>query len=124
MLARHFRFRGLGSVRAAMNHGSTTRAGLFTIKKLPRHNQPLPRAAVVVSRKVAKRAVTRNRIRRRMYEQLQIHWDRITVPMDVVVIAHDTRLATLPETELNALFEGAFKSALTTSHQRPTYRPR
>jgi ribonuclease P protein component len=124
MLARHFRFKGLGSVRAAMNHGLTTRAGLFTIKRLPRHNQPLPRAAVVVSRKAAKLAVTRNRIRRRIYEQLQAQWSLVTEPMDIVVIVHDKRLAKLPEVELKAIFSRNFKSSLAAPYSPPTYRPR
>lgn len=47
------------------------------------------RLAVVVSKKVAKSAVTRNRIRRRLYEAVRKNWARIPKQQDIAIIVFD-----------------------------------
>lgn len=66
------------------------RGPLFSIKSVLNNRRSTYRAAVVVSRKVHKSAVTRNRIRRRLYEILrQIEGD-IAGPYDIVItVFHD-----------------------------------
>lgn len=107
-----------------MNHGMTTRAGLFTIKRLPQARRPYPRMGVIVSKKAAKHATTRNRIRRRIYELLRAHQGAITEPMDIVVIVHDRAVATLPPPELAAQFLRAFKNSLASPFKPNTHRRR
>ena len=112
MLARTYRFQGLGSVRAAMNHGDTTRAGLFTIKHLAQPRREHPRIGIIVSKKTAKRATVRNRIRRRIYGLFKTHWHLITRPIDIVVIVHESKVAEMPASELDDLFVKTLQKAL------------
>ena len=45
------------------------------------------RLGLVVSRRVDKRAVVRNRIKRRLREIFRLHRARLTQPLDIVVVA-------------------------------------
>lgn len=71
MLARPFRFHGHGSLRHVYTRGKVVRGQWFTLKYAANAKRKRYRAAVVVSKKVHKSAVTRNRIRRRMYAAIQ-----------------------------------------------------
>jgi ribonuclease P protein component len=71
MLARLHRFHGYGSVRRAYQHGQTARGPLISLRYSRRKPGQAYRVAVVVSRKVHKSAVIRNRIRRRVYEAVR-----------------------------------------------------
>lgn len=106
MLKRMYRFYGLGSVRPAMRHGKVIRLGVMSLRALPRRGSDNSRAAVVVSRKVSKKAVVRNRIRRRIYECLRENWLLIKTPLDIVVIVHDESIATIPSMELKRVLLG------------------
>lgn len=59
------------------------------------------RMAVVVSKKTAKSAIVRNRIRRRLYEQVRTHKTLDGQPYDVVFVVQNPSLATMPATELS-----------------------
>jgi ribonuclease P protein component len=61
------------------------------------------RIAVVVSRKVSKSAVVRNRIRRRIYEIMRPEDGRIAQPYDIVFTAFSEQLAMLDAEELRQL---------------------
>jgi ribonuclease P protein component len=62
------------------------------------------RLAVVVSKKVSKSAVVRNRIRRRLYETVRILKKELNVewPFDIVLTVYDERLAQVPAEEIRA----------------------
>lgn len=100
MLSRKYRFHGLGSVRPAMRHGVVVRDPLFTIKALKNPKRVESRAAVIVSRKVAAKAVERNRIRRRLFEIMRLNWQLLVKPTDIVLIVHDAKVGDLTPTEL------------------------
>lgn len=59
------------------------------------------RLAVVVSRKVSKSAVVRNRIRRRLYESVRILSSEFTAPYDLVLVVYDEKLANVPADQLS-----------------------
>lgn len=54
------------------------------------------RAAVVVSKKVAAKAPTRNRIRRRIFEILRQLPELKNEPVDMVISVHSDKLASMP----------------------------
>lgn len=56
--------------------------------------------AVVVSKKVAKSAVVRNRIRRRLYEAVRAQKMLDDMPVDVVFVVQSENLATIDAQEL------------------------
>lgn len=91
MISRAHRFHGYGSLRNVYRLGSTARGPLFAVKALANPNRKSYRLAVVVSRKVSKSAVARNRIRRRLFELAREIEDEIKQPHDIVITAfHDS----------------------------------
>ncbi len=61
------------------------------------------RLAVVVSKKVHKSAVVRNRIRRRVYEAVRRLENRINEPYDIVITVFHQNIATIPADEVDKL---------------------
>lgn len=59
------------------------------------------RVAVVVSKKLSKKATMRNRIRRRVFEAARVSWPKIDAPYDIVFIATSPELAVMPSSELH-----------------------
>ena len=72
------------------------------------------RAAIVVSKKVAPHAVSRNRIRRRLFEQLRTQGRFNNIPLDVVIYVKSKDVATLPTTALAAEVSQLTKKALAS----------
>ena len=72
MLQQRYRFHGYGGLRYLYRHASAERSRLLTVKYVTNRRRRMPRIAVVVSKKVHKSAVGRNRIRRRIYEILAL----------------------------------------------------
>jgi ribonuclease P protein component len=71
MITRTHRFHGLGSLRFAYTKGKTVRTSELGLRFVENSRRSTWRAAVVVSKKVHKSAVKRNRIRRQLYEILR-----------------------------------------------------
>ncbi len=69
------------------------------------------RLAVVVSKKVSKSAVVRNRIRRRLYETFRAHAAAINEPYDIVVTVFSQDLQTIPATEVDRMVVAQLKQA-------------
>lgn len=95
------RFQGHGSLRFVYQRGQTIRGPLCSLKYIENRRRKYYRAAVVVSRKVHKSAVVRNRIRRRVYEIIRREAARIARPYDLVFIAYSDQLAEMPADQLN-----------------------
>lgn len=109
MISRTHRFHGFSSLRSVYRHGNMTRGPLFAVKALANPRRRSYRVAVVVSRKVNKSAVARNRMRRRIYTLVREHEGQIAQPFDIVVtVFHDSVLAT-PHTELKGQLKKQFK---------------
>lgn len=66
--------------------GRATRSGTLLIRALPNH-KPVTRVAVVVSKKVSKSAVRRNRLRRQVAEAWREREGHIRVGFDVIITA-------------------------------------
>src|SRR5258708_37159986 len=117
--ARH-RFHGYGSLRAVYLRGQTVRNGPLTLKFTHRDRRKGYRVAVVVSRKVSKSAVVRNRIRRRIYELVRLHADSFTAPHDLVFTVYDESTAAISHSQLSAAVIGSLAKAcvLGGAHNR------
>lgn len=100
MINRSHRFHGYGSLKNVYRHGQTVRGPLFAIKSSPNPKKPNYRLAVVVSRKVNKSAVVRNRIRRRLYEIVRQNEQDIIGPHDIVISVFNDRVADEPQASL------------------------
>ena len=111
MLSKKYRFHGHGSLRYVYKNGQAVRSHLLTVKHVSnphRHNQ---RFSIVVSKKVMKSAVGRNRIRRRLYEIIRQELPYIHGVHDVVVIAISGELLSLPAPELRESLHQLFTQA-------------
>ena len=100
MIGKANRFHGLGSLRPVYTHGRAIRGQIMSTKYLLNNRRSSYRIAVVVSKKVHKSAVVRNRIRRRLYEIIRQESGRITKPYDIVVSVYQDKAATIPSPEL------------------------
>lgn len=106
MIARMHRFHGFNALRHVYARGQTVRGPLIAVKYLAnarRDPRTTYRAAVVVSRKVHKSAVVRNRIRRRIYEVIRHHEAVMTGPYDMVITVFSDQIATIDATVLQSM---------------------
>lgn len=102
MLAKPFRFHGHQSVRRAYQRGRPVRNTLGSLHVSSDDNSKGPRVAVVISKKVDKSAVKRNRIRRRIYEIIRLHPAHTAFRDDMVLTVYQAEAAELPHGELQA----------------------
>lgn len=100
MLGRAYRFHGYGSLRYVYSHGKHVRGPLMGVRYSSGNRHQNFRLAVVVSKKVHKSAVIRNRIRRRVYEVCHQQVGAIQPAHDIVVTIFNDSVATMPATEL------------------------
>lgn len=87
MLSKKYRFHSRGGVKWVYQHGKTIRSQKISLVFVP-NGRGFTRIAVVVSKKVIKTAVGRNRIRRRVYEALRCNFDLIPKEMDYVFVVY------------------------------------
>ena len=111
MLSRIHRFHGYGSLRYVYRNGRTVRGQLCSLKYSPNPKRGNYRLAVVVSRKVNKSAVVRNRIRRRLYEVVRGIEDKITGPYDIVLTVFHDSVADIPADQLTSQVRDLLKQA-------------
>jgi len=87
------------------------RGAQFGVKAALNPRRKSYRVAVVVSRKVNKSAVARNRMRRRLYEAVRVHQPLITQPFDIVITVFQNSLLELPDQELKSQLKKQLKQA-------------
>jgi len=108
MITRSHRFHGHGSLRYLYTRGKTIRANPLTVRYIINTRRDTYRLAVVVSKKVHKSAIVRNRIRRRLYEIVRNNQDRITEPYDIALIIFSPIIAEMEQPKLEALITDLF----------------
>jgi ribonuclease P protein component len=113
MIDRTHRFHGHNALRFVYQQGRVVRGPLTTLKYLHNPKRQEYRLAVVVSKKVSKSAVVRNRIRRRVYEVVRLCETRISGPFDLVFTVFNESVATMPYAELETLVHLQLKQAGT-----------
>lgn len=96
MISALHRFHGYASLRFVYRKGHVVRGPLFSVRVIENKRSPHFRVAVVVSRKVNKSAVVRNKIRRRLYEAVRKERSRILAPHDIVISVFHDSVATTP----------------------------
>lgn len=111
MIGRAHRFHGYGSLNGVYQRGQSVRGAMISLRFARRDPRRAYRVAVVVSRKVSKSAVVRNRIRRRIYEVVRQAATDIAPGTDLVFTVFDERLAELPAAELQRTVSGLLHKA-------------
>lgn len=111
MISGQHRFHGSGSLRFVHARGKIVRGPFFGLRYIYNSRRDVYRAAVVVSKKVSKSAVVRNRIRRRLYEALREHEPAVDKPYDMVFLVYSDKLADMPSTKLKKQVKDAMERA-------------
>ena len=101
MISKHHRFHGPNSLNFVYRKGRSVRGEYMSLRFAGSRDDDY-RLAVVVSKKVSKSAVVRNRIRRRIYEIVRVHRKESTTswPKDLVISVFDDCMATMPADEM------------------------
>jgi ribonuclease P protein component len=111
MLGFQHRFHGHGSLRYVYKNGQAVRSHLITIKHTDNPHRKTSRFSIVVSKKVHKSAVGRNRIRRRLYEIIRHEIPKLTGVHDVAVLVFSSEVMTMPHEELQVAVVQLFDQA-------------
>lgn len=111
MIPSPFRFHGHNSLRYVYTNGKAVRSQPLTIKWVLNTHRTKPRISIVVSKKVLKSAIGRNRIRRRLYEYMRTHLDNLNGVYDIVVITTSPDLKDMLASDLTALMDGLLEKA-------------
>jgi ribonuclease P protein component len=100
VLAKPYRLRQPRDIARVYKKGAYgAAAGLLSVKALPSGHHD-SRLVVVVAKKVDKRAVVRNRLRRRILGDVESHWATLRPGYDIVVSVHSD-VSGLPAAKLH-----------------------
>lgn len=112
------RFHRRNHVNRVYKQGRSVRRGALSMKYRFAPEGDTVRFAVVVSKKVAKSAVVRNRIRRRVFEVLRHELSSVKPGFEGVVGVYDISVLDLPHKELVSTLQGLIKEAHTKQLQK------
>ena len=102
MLSKKYRFHSRGGVKYVYKHGKTVRAAKMSLVFVP-NTRGFTRVAVVVSKKIMKTAVGRNRIRRRVYEALRVNFDGVPRKTDYIFVVYSKEVKDMEFSELEKM---------------------
>lgn len=126
MISKQHRFHGYNKLTAVYRRGQTVRGPLMTLKHLDNPRRSEYRLAVVVSRKVNKSAVVRNRIRRRLFELYRLQSSHFVRQPDMVVTVFSEQIATIDHAALAKMVDSQLCQAgiiPTKTVQNPAKNP-
>lgn len=103
MFSSKFRLRKKEEVNLVFKTGRSISAPEFAFRFLP-NSLPETRIAVLVGVKLSKKAVDRNRIKRRLREVARLNLTKIPPGFDLLIIARNSKLLEIDFTELTAKF--------------------
>jgi ribonuclease P protein component len=112
MLASAHRLKNGRDIARVMMRGQYSGSGEVVVRVL-RSRQPTSRAVIVVSKKIAKRAVIRNRIRRRLAALLATHFATVAPGYDIVVTVRSDTTSLTPAALERQLTAALSRAGLT-----------
>ncbi|MBQ3642575.1 MAG: ribonuclease P protein component [Methanobrevibacter sp.] len=101
MLNKKYRFHSRGGVRYVYQKGETVRSPKMSLVFVD-NERGFTRVGVVVSKKVEKTAVGRNRIRRRIYEAIRNNFDLLPKKRDYIFVVYSKDVLKIPFNELES----------------------
>ncbi|MDR1300490.1 MAG: ribonuclease P protein component [Candidatus Nomurabacteria bacterium] len=99
MISKKYRFHGHGSLKYMFANGEQVRTKYFGLRFVRNSRRQAPRIAVIVSKKVFKSAVKRNRIRRRIFETIRLNFD-FSKNIDFSITVFSPEVLMAPSAEL------------------------
>jgi ribonuclease P protein component len=115
VLSKQHRFHGLTALNFAHKQGKVVRGSFCSLKYVRNERRQSYRVAVVVSKKVSKSAVVRNRIRRRVYEIVRTK-TVITEPYDLIFMIYSAEVATMDAEKLEKVIIGQLRQTNSVLH--------
>lgn len=101
MISYQYRFHRRSSLKFLFSNGRTEHSSCMAFRYMLNTKNDLPRIAVVVSKKISKRAVVRNKIRRRIYEIVRQNLECINMPIDIAIIVRSNKIIEISHNELS-----------------------
>ena len=105
MISAKYRFHGYGSLNYLHRKGKTVRGKLMSVRFIANNKRQNPRFSVIVSKKVYKSAVKRNRIRRRIYEIIRVNINENSPIIDIAIVVYSPEVLDLPADNLKLQVE-------------------
>lgn len=118
MISKDHRFQGHHSLHFVYRKGQTVRGPMMALKYALNPRRTEYRLAIVVSRKVHKSAVVRNRIRRRLYEAARLRAASFGA-YDLVITVYSDQVAELSVAKLTKMLDKLLEDA-HVSNPHPT----
>lgn len=100
MIPFYNRFHGHSSLNYVYRNGRAIHSHWFIIKTIPNVHRKDSRVAVVISKKILKGAVKRNRVRRQVYEYVRKLLPQLNGVYDIAIIASSGELFTASHDEI------------------------
>jgi len=122
MISQAHRFHGRNSLRFVYQRGQNIRSEAVSLRFAINPRRKKYRIAVVVSRKVSKSAVVRNRIRRRIYEIARVSVDRLNTPIDFVFTVYGEQIAEMPHDALQSMISEDVEKAIALTRSTSSRR--
>lgn len=107
MLSKKYRFHSRGGVRFTYQKGKTIRTPKMSLV-FNENTRGHQRFAVVISKKVLKSAVGRNRIRRRVYEAIRMNLPYFKDKKDCIFVVYSKEIKNMSFDELQKLILDLF----------------
>lgn len=111
MLSQRNRFHGHGSLKYLFKNGKSVRSPHITIRYSHNPRRKTNRFAVIISKKVIKSAVRRNRVRRRLFEIIRLELPTIKDNFDVAVMVFSGEVYSMEHKDLRTLVKQLFSQA-------------
>ena len=111
MLSKEYRFHSRGGVKYVYSHGKTIRRPELSLI-ICDNSRGKTRFAVVVSKKVMRTAIGRNRIRRRIYEAIRLNLDRFKKPRDYIFIIYSKAVMDQPFSDLQKTIRSLLEESM------------
>jgi ribonuclease P protein component len=105
MISKEHRFHGYNKLTTVYRKGQTSRTSLMSLKYYKNPHRATYRLAVVVSRKVSKSAVVRNRIRRRLFELYRLNAPLFRDQYDMIITVFSEQITDMPPGDVKKLVE-------------------
>lgn len=111
MLTKRNRFHGYGGLRYLYKNADAARSRVMIVKYIANPRRKHARIAVVISKKVHKSAVGRNRMRRRIYEIIRHELSQVNGVYDIAVIVTSGEVLAMSHEELVTTLRDLFAQA-------------
>lgn len=102
------RFHGHSSLNYVYRNGRAIHSSWFIIKTIINPKRTESRAAVIVSKKILKGAVKRNRVRRQIYEYVSTTLPQLKGVYDIAIIVSSGELFTASHVEIYTQLDQLF----------------